>query len=85
MSKCAIAYRRDPTRDEMLAFLRSQGCEDDGDAIEAIWWFGCFYHGGMWSNLYSALSTSPYRPSPIAEGPDDPYWYDALVHEYRKG
>jgi fructosamine-3-kinase len=25
-------------------------------------------HGGQWSNLYAALSQSPYTPSPLAHG-----------------
>jgi hypothetical protein len=63
----------DPTRDEMLAFLVGQypdadGCEFDIEA--AIYWFSSDYHGGQWSNLYAALSQSPYTPSPLAHGVD---------------
>ena len=58
---------QDPTADEMLAFLLSQPCrsEDDrDDALIAIYWFAADWHGGQSSNLYSALSTSPYSPGP---------------------
>lgn len=63
----------DPTRDEMLDFLRSEwGADaDEFDLEAAIYWFAYEAHGGQWSNLYSALSTSPYRPSPIASGPEE--------------
>lgn len=57
----------DPTADEMLAFLLSQPCrsdDDKDDATIAIYWFASEWHGGQWTNLYSALSTSDYRPGP---------------------
>jgi hypothetical protein len=51
----------DPTRDEMLTALAGAGA-DEFDIEAAIYWFAADWHGGQWSNLYSALSTSPYRP-----------------------
>lgn len=62
----------DPTRGDMIKALMAEYplsddfCEFDLEA--AIYWFANDYHGGQWSNLYSALSTSPYRPSPLAHG-----------------
>ncbi len=62
----AIARIPDPDKEEMLQTLRASGCQnEDGfadDCEVAIYWFAHDYHGGQWSNLYSALSTSPYTP-----------------------
>jgi hypothetical protein len=60
----------DPSADEMRLFLR-QFDADEFDVEGAIYWFACDWHSGQWSNLYSAPSTSAYRPSPLANGPDD--------------
>ena len=38
---------------------------------EAIYWFASDYHGGQGSNLYSALSTSEYRPGRSSSGPEE--------------
>ena len=60
-------HTQDPTSEEMLAFLLSQPCrseEDRNDALVAIYWFASEWHGGQTSILYSALSTSPFRPGP---------------------
>ena len=51
----------DPTRDEMLTALAQSGA-DEFDIEAAIYWFASDWHGGQWSNLYSVLSTSPYKP-----------------------
>ena len=64
----------DPTREEMLEVLDAvpfadEFCEVDRD--EAIYWFANDWHGGKSSNLYSALSTSPFWPGPIAKGPEE--------------
>lgn len=61
----------DPTREEMLAELASMPFAeefDEFDREEAIYWFANDWHGGQSSNLYSALSTSPYRPGPLERG-----------------
>ena len=61
----------DPTREEMLTFLtRFESGEDEIDREEAIYWFAHDWHSGQWSNLYSALSTSPFQPDPFANGPE---------------
>ena len=53
---------------------------------EAIYWFANFNHGGQWSNLYSVLSTSPFRPGPISKGPEkggsSEIMYQALEQEF---
>lgn len=63
----------DPSKKEMLHFLQQQfggeeGFEDNAEV--AIYWFANHYHGGQWSNLYSVLSTSPFRPGSISRGPE---------------
>ena len=35
---------------------------DEFDIEAAIYWFASDYHSGQWSELYSILSTSEYRP-----------------------
>jgi hypothetical protein len=81
----------DPTQDEMLDVLRRQfGDEIDWqhDAQVAIYWFAHDHHGGQWTNLYSVLSTSIYRPSILASGIKDEigdmleWMYDTLVDEF---
>ncbi len=72
---------RDPTRQEMLdhlATLPFAAETDEFDREEAIYWFAADYHGGQWSNLYSALSTSPYSPGPLTNGPENPDLYQEL-------
>jgi hypothetical protein len=73
----------DPTRNEMLTFL----CgfypyeADQFDREEAMYWFAANWHGGQSSNLYSALSTSPYHPSPLSNGPEPGSMGEMLLHE----
>ncbi len=63
---------QDPERDDMLALLKeTYGVDAEPFDVEAaIYWFANDWHGGQWSNLYSALSTSPYRPGACENGPD---------------
>ena len=62
----------DPTKEEMQEFLKSKyHSEDDFDVESAIYWFANDYHGGQSSNLYSALSTSEFRPGPMHRGIED--------------
>lgn len=61
----------DPTREEMLAWFADQPFAsetDEFDREEAIYWFASDYHGGQWSNLYSALCQSPYQAGAISNG-----------------
>lgn len=75
---------QDPTAQQMRDFLTTQACGDDMsfEIEEAIYWFAYDFHGGQWSNLYSALSTSDFHPGPYAFQPEDPFMYDMLVAEY---
>jgi hypothetical protein len=63
----------DPSREEMIEHIRKvYGREaDEFDIEEAIYWFANDYHGGQSSNLYSALSTSEYRPGRSSSGPEE--------------
>jgi len=79
----------DPTKEEMQEFLRQKyHTEDDFDVEAAIYWFANHYHGGQNSNLYSALSTSEFRPSPMSRGIEDEeselatMMYQDLVDKY---
>ena len=45
----------------------------------AIYWFAYAYHGGQWSNLYSALSTSAYHPG-VNESGVEPETLDAIMY-----
>jgi len=76
---------QDPTHDEMTEFLTSQGCDDTFDREEAIYWFAYSWHGGQWSNLYSALSMSKYSPGPCCNGPEESLWLEMLEAEYTEG
>ena len=73
------AYNDDPTREEMESHLKESGKGFDDpneeeanefDRQEAIHYFATLYHGGQSSNLYSALSTSKFRPGPLWNGPE---------------
>jgi len=63
----------DPSREEMIEHIRKvYGREaDEFDIEEAIYWFANHYHGGQSSNLYSALSTSEFRPGRMSNGPEE--------------
>lgn len=85
---CVDVPRRatDPTRAEMLKALvkafrapRWDRADWKFDIEAAMYWFCSNWHGGQWSNLYSALSTSPYRPGPLCRGPEP---YTAQVDMY---
>lgn len=88
----------DPTRKELMRalqpFRRSIEAESgrggwDMDREAAIYWFASMYHGGQWSNLYSVLSTSPYRPGRLANGPEpdssEEMLFEVLVDTFAKG
>ena len=68
----------DPTRFELLKtgaeYLAGWGLEKTSRvwAIEeAIYRFASHYHSGQASNLYSALSCSPFRPGMAWDGIED--------------
>jgi hypothetical protein len=63
----------DPSRQEMIEHIKGvYGRDADRfDIEEAIYWFANDYHGGQASNLYSALSTSEYRPGQMSSGPEE--------------
>lgn len=81
-------------KSKMMNFLRKKYSglsEDIDDSAEiAIYWFANHYHGGQWSELYSILSTSPYRPGPMGklenEGEEVQMMYEDLesVKEFKK-
>jgi len=59
---------------------------DTFDIEEAIYWFANDWHDGQLSNLYSALSTSKFKPGPIARSPQSTMSqiaYDELQHEFK--
>jgi len=79
-------------KQKMMDFLKSRyggGSAKDSAEI-AIYWFANHYHGGQWSELYSILSTSPYRPGPMGnlekEDEEIQMMYEDLesVKEFRK-
>ncbi len=78
----------DPTRMQMLRAVLAQKWidRDDKFSIEgAIYWFASHWYGGQFSNLYSALSTSPFRPGRSSDGPGDgseQMIYDFLVDHF---
>lgn len=65
----------DPTAEMMRKYLKSKLFKmyefSEFDIEGAIYWFATFHHSGMHSNLYSASSMSDYRPSPMANGPEE--------------
>ena len=59
----------DPTLSEMLDYLTSYSIEiEPFEQHEAKYCVAHDYHGGQWSNLYSALCTSPFNPGPLSTG-----------------
>jgi hypothetical protein len=83
---------QDPTANEMRAYLAERQPWDgetdpDIDVEEAIYWFAADHHGGQGSNLYSALSQSPYKPSPTHNGCSDELscdMYEDLVDKFAR-
>ena len=74
---------QDPTKEEMLDYLRSLYGQEEGfadDAEVAMYWFANSYHGGQDSNLYSVLSNSRFNPGPIAKGPE-PHSLEEMMYE----
>lgn len=82
---------KDPTREEILSFLKEGICKLDSeisefDIEEAIYWFANDWHSGQFSNLYGVLSTSEYKPGVISNGCEkdsmSEYIYEELESEY---
>lgn len=83
----AIIPSRDPTREEMVAWLKEQLPEIcEFDLEEAIYWYSAEYHGGQGSNLYRALCASPFTPGPCSRGPIDgseaDFAYQLLIDDF---
>lgn len=87
----------DPTRRQLMRVLQPYRAHLTREAGRGGWdmaretviyWFAHTYHGGQWSNLYSVLSTSPYRPGRLENGVDPDSWegdmFKALVNHYFK-
>jgi hypothetical protein len=64
------SHRNSDLKDLMIAHVKDFfGSDvDDNDIEVAIYWFASNYHGGQWSELYSILSTSPYKPGMFSRG-----------------
>lgn len=87
---------KDPSRFTMLrtclTYARRHGLDDDHDALAfdieaAIYYFASDWHSGQASNLYAALSASPYRPGLLARsiadvGGSSTLLYDALCEHF---
>jgi len=88
-----FAQYQDPTRLRLLkeawAVARNHIFEYDRDFIRmeieySIYWFCHNHHGGQWSNLYSVLSTSKYRPSPLEKGVDEDSFLAIEIYRHFK-
>lgn len=72
MSETPTLTSADPDRAELLAYLSAEYARagfDSHDPASKVWateeaayYLAAHYHGGQWSNLYSVLSTSEFRP-----------------------
>ena len=75
-----------PLKNGIISYLKNiYGSEFDEFAAEAaLYWYGYNYHEGQYSPLYQILSTSDYKPSPLANDIDDEdettqmYYHDIL-------
>lgn len=57
----------DPSAADLIEFFEEHYPNADSfDREEAIYWFAEQHHSGQTSNLYSILSTSPFKPGPLA-------------------
>lgn len=88
-------------KEEMVEYLHQMfpeaGDDDMSFDVEgAIYWFAADYHEGKSSELYSILSTSEYRPSPLEYSPSSDNannrdrfmikeMYNALVEKFGSG
>ena len=78
----------DNLKSQMMEYLHNQfpdeGWQDEAEV--AIYYFASDWHGGQDSELYSILSTSPYKPGPLStlasEGDTVSEMYKALEDEF---
>jgi len=78
---------KDPTREEMAEHIATHPYAnefDEGDKAQAMHWFAANNHGGKSSNLYSALSSSHYRPGILERGPNTFGSKELYLHLARK-
>lgn len=87
LSHVATFTGEDPTKLELLKcaakYLHGEGLDRDSRqwiTYEAIYWFALDWHTGQTSNLYSVLSTSPFTPGPLDDGPQDELSQDLAEH-----
>ena len=77
---------QEPAKFEMMEFIYPISHEDHLACEVAIYYFAEHYHGGQGSNLYSALSTSPFKPGRISsldsEGEDVKMLYEELETKF---
>jgi hypothetical protein len=61
-----------PHTDDQADDDAHDGCPCRFDIEDAAYWLAAHHHGGQASNLYAALSASPYRPGACERDlPDD--------------
>ena len=85
-----MKQNNDPTRFDLLKtgaqYLAGWGLEKSSRLLaieEAIYWFAGQYHSGQWSNLYSVLSTSDFKPSILANEIEDETAQEIFDHYER--
>jgi len=61
------------------------GCGCRFDIEEAAYYIAAHCHGGQWSNLYSLLSTSEFRPGPFTSDLPDYEERSTASDLYRAG
>jgi hypothetical protein len=54
--------------------------ETEFEVEEALYWWCADHHSGQWSEEYSILSSSPFRPGPLSNGPE-PDSYAAMIYD----
>lgn len=74
---------RDVTFEEMKTFLLTLKIYEasEFDIAQAIYWFSNNWHGGQFTNLYSAICESCYNPSPIESEPSTDEVAGMLIEE----
>ena len=73
---------RDAVREfvAMMSYARSR-TDIEFDVTEALYWISANYHSGQGSDLCSVGSVVEFKPSPLADGPEESACelYDALA------